>query len=537
MIDDDDLRTGAHNGNLMVAALRRHRDRPVIHLGGTTLTGGEVAQEMSRYVQAFEALGAGTGTAGALLALNRPEVLFILGAGQTQGYRRTSLHPLGSADDHAYVINDAEITTLVIDPYFAARAVELLDRCPALTQVLTIGPVPEAVEVACGDSGRSCRDVVAEAATYDACPLTAAVLPPDHVVSITYTGGTTGKPKGVVGLAQTMATMTQIQLAEWEWPDDPRFLMCTPLSHAGAAFFVPTVIKGGSLHVLARFDPAEVLRTIEEQQITATMLVPSMLYALMDHPDSHTRDLSSLETVYYGASAINPVRLREAIDRFGPIFAQYYGQSEAPMVITYLPKADHVTDDDRRLSSCGRPSAFLRTALLGEDGQPVPAGEPGEICVSGPLLAGGYWKLPEETAETFRDGWMHTGDVAREDEDGFWYIVDRTKDMIVTGGFNVFPREVEDVVAEHPAVAQVGVIGTPDEKWGEAVTAIVVLREGHELTDAVDAEIKAMVKERKGAVQAPKQIIAADALPLTGLGKPDKKALRAQYWTGERGVG
>ena len=321
--------------------------------------------------------------------------------------------------------------------------------------------------------------------------------------------------------------MTQIQLSEWEWPESPRFLMCTPLSHAGAAFFAPTVIKGGSLYVLPRFDPAEVLRTIEEQKITATMLVPSMLYALMDHPDSRTRDLSSLETVYYGASAINPVRLAEAIERFGPIFAQYYGQSEAPMVISYLAKGDH---DEARLASCGRPSAFLRTALLDEDGKPVPVGEPGEICVAGPLLAGGYWKLPDETAETFRDGWMHTGDVAREDEDGFWYIVDRTKDMIVTGGFNVFPREVEDVVAEHPAVAQVGVIGVPDERWGEAVTAIVVLRDGAELTDDVVAEIKESVKQRKGGVQSPKQVIATDALPLTGLGKPDKKALRAQYW-------
>jgi len=526
----DDLRTGTHNGHLMVAALKRHRDKPVMFLGDTTLTGGETAARISQYVQAFEALGAGTDTHAALLALNRPEVLFILGAGQTQGYRRTSLHPLGSADDHAYVINDAGITTLIVDPVFTERALALLDKCPGLKQVLTIGPVPEALEA-------TGRDLVAEAATYEPRPLAARVLDPDHIVSITYTGGTTGKPKGVVGTSRGMNTMTQVQMAEWEWPESPRFLMCTPLSHAGAAFFVPTVLKGGCLYVLARFDPAEVLRTIEEQKITATMLVPSMLYALMDHPDSHTRDLSSLETVYYGASAINPVRLKEAIDRFGPIFAQYYGQSEAPMVITYLNREDHVSGGDERLASCGRPSAFLRTALLGEDGEPVPPGEPGEICVAGPLLADGYWNLPDETAATFRDGWMHTGDVAREDEDGFWYIVDRTKDMIVTGGFNVFPREVEDVVAEHPAVAQVGVIGTPDEKWGEAVTAIVVLREGHELTDDVVAEIKEMVKERKGAVQSPKQVIATDALPLTGLGKPDKKALRAQYWSGDRSVG
>ena len=541
---DQNLRTGTHNGHLMVAALKRHRDRPVMYLGDTTLTGGEVAEQMSRYIQAFEALGAGTGTGGALLALNRPEVLFILGAGQTQGYRRTSLHPLGSADDHAYVINDAGITALVIDPYFTERALALLEKCPGLTQVLTIGPVPDELAKAAADSGRTTADLVATAQTFDPKPLTARLLPPDHIVSITYTGGTTGKPKGVIGTSQAMNTMTQIQLAEWEWPESPRFLMCTPLSHAGAAFFVPTVIKGGCLYVLSRFDPAEVLETIERERITATMLVPSMLYALLDHPDSHTRDLSSLETVYYGASAINPVRLKEAIERLGPIFAQYYGQSEAPMVISYLAKADHVvasSSEDgvpQRLSSCGRPSAFLRTALLDEDGNPVAQGDPGEICVAGPLLAGGYWNLPDETAATFRAGWMHTGDVAREDEDGYWYIVDRTKDMIVTGGFNVFPREVEDVIAEHPAVAQVGVIGTPDEKWGEAVTAIVVLREGQELTDQVVAEIQASVKERKGAVQSPKQVIATDALPLTALGKPDKKALRAQYWAGqERSVG
>jgi fatty-acyl-CoA synthase len=202
------------------------------------------------------------------------------------------------------------------------------------------------------------------------------------------------------------------------------------------------------------------------------------------------------------------------------------------MAISYLAKGDHSLDARQRLASCGRPSAFLRTALLGEDGRPVSVGEPGEICVAGPLLAAGYWNLPEATAETFRDGWMHTGDVAREDEDGFWYIVDRTKDMIVTGGFNVFPREVEDVVAEHPAVAQVGVIGVPHEKFGEAVTAVVVLRDGHELTDQLVGEIQQLVKDRKGSVQAPKQVIATDALPLTGLGKPDKKALRAQFWEG-----
>ena len=531
---DELLRHPLHSGHLTVGALKRNKDKPVLFLGDTTLTGGQLAERISQYIQAFEALGAGTGTVVGLLSLNRPEVLMIIGAGQTQGYRRTALHPLGSLDDHAYVLSDAGITSLIIDPnpMFVERALGLLEKVPSLKQVLTIGPVPDAL-------AGVAVDLSAEAAKYSPQPLVAADLPPDHIGGMAYTGGTTGKPKGVIGTVQSISTMTTIQLAEWEWPEHPKFLMCTPLSHAGAAFFVPTIVKGGEMVVLSKFDPAEVLRVIEEQRITATMLVPSMIYALMDHPDSHTRDLSSLETVYYGASAMNPVRLAEAIRRFGPIFAQYYGQSEAPMVITYLAKGDH---DEKRLTSCGRPTLFARTALLGEDGKPVAQGAVGEICVSGPLLSGGYWNLPDETSRTFHDGWMHTGDLAREDEDGFWYIVDRTKDMIVTGGFNVFPREVEDVVAEHPSVAQVCVIGTPDEKWGEAVTAVVVLRpdapSDEESVSKMTAEIQAAVKDRKGSVQSPKRVVVVDALPLTGLGKPDKKAVRARFWEGAgRAVG
>src|SRR5271154_6043201 len=512
-----------HNGHLMAAALKRHHDDPVLYLGDTVLPGSEMAARISQYTQAFEAFGAGPDQASALLALNRPEVLFIIGSGQTRGYRRPSLHPLGSLEDHAYVLNDAGISTLIIDPVpmFVERALGLLAKVPGLTQILTIGPVPP-------EPAHVGHDLAAKAATFTPVPLEVATLAADHIVSITYTGGTTGYPKGVIGTAGTMAAMTQIQLAEWEWPPAPRVLLCTPLSPAGAPVFLPVLLKGGTLIVLPRFDPAEVLRTIEEKQITATMLVPSMLYVLLDHPDSRTRDLSSLETVYYGASSINPVRLAEAIERFGPVFAQYYGQSEAPMVISYLAKGEH---DAKRLTSCGRPSAFLRTALLDESGARVPAGAPGEICVAGPLLAGGYWNKPEVTAETFTaDGWLHTGDVAREDEDGFWYIVDRTKDMIVTGGFNVFPREVEEVCAEIPVVAQVGVIGVPDEKWGEAVTAVVVLKPGASVElDTLTEQIQALVRERKGSVHVPKRVVIAEALPLTGLGKPDKKALRAQF--------
>jgi fatty-acyl-CoA synthase len=257
------------------------------------------------------------------------------------------------------------------------------------------------------------------------------------------------------------------------------------------------------------------------------MMVPTMIYALLDHPATKDADLSSLKTIYYGASAISPSRLKEAIERFGPIFFQFYGQAECPMTITVMRKEEHDPSNLERLASCGRIVPWVNVALMDDDMNEVPDGDPGEICVQSPLTMKGYWKKPEQTAEAFAGGWLHTGDVARKDADGFLYIVDRKKDMIVSGGFNVYPREVEDVISRHPAVAAVGVIGVPDERWGEAVKAVVVLREG----ETVDAEeLKALVKEAKGAHYTPKSVDFADSLPLSPLGKPDKKALRAQYW-------
>jgi fatty-acyl-CoA synthase len=204
------------------------------------------------------------------------------------------------------------------------------------------------------------------------------------------------------------------------------------------------------------------------------------------------------------------------------------------MTVTVLRRDEHDPAKPNRLASCGRPTPLVKVALLDDKGDEVPDGEPGEICVRGPLVMGGYLDRPEETAEAFAGGWLHTGDVARKDDDGFLYIVDRKKDMIVSGGFNVYPREVEDVISQHPAVAAVGVIGVPDEKWGEAVKAVIVLREGMTVDPA---ELQALVKEKKGPHYTPKTVDVTDALPLSPLGKPDKKALRAQYWEGStRGV-
>jgi fatty-acyl-CoA synthase len=279
--------------------------------------------------------------------------------------------------------------------------------------------------------------------------------------------------------------------------------------------------------VLPWFDAGLVLDAIEQHRITTMMLVPSMLYSLLDHPRFDQADLSSLQTVFYGASPISPTRLNEAIRRLGQIFFQFYGQTESPQTVCVLRKEEHIPDDLVRLASCGRPVPWTRVALLNDDGTEVAPGESGELCVRGPLVMAGYWNRPDETEKALEGGWLHTGDVARQDVDGFLTIVDRKKDMIISGGFNVYPREIEDVIATHSSVAAVAVVGVPDEKWGEAVKAVVVLRDGA----TVDIhELIAFVKERKGSHHAPKSVDIVDSLPLSPLGKPDKKSLRERYW-------
>jgi len=513
-----DVHRGVFLPDLLIAALDRSPDKPCVYLGDQVLTGAQVRDEISRYHQVLASLGIGAGSAMAMISKNRPEVLFSIGANMVTGSRLSPLHPLGALEDHAYVLVDAEVETLIFDPTsFEDRAAELRERVPGLKRLLSLGP---------SEVG---EDLLALARTFAPAPLVSPAVSADDIAGIAYTGGTTGRPKGVMGTYRSGATMTTIQMAEWEWPDEVRFLICTPLSHAGAAFFVPTLLRGGSIVVLPGFEPEAVLEAIERHRITAVMLVPTMLYVLLDHPKLDQTDLSSLQTVYYGAAAMSPTRLKEAIERLGPIFFQYYGQAECPMTITVLRKEEHDVSRLDRLATCGRPVPWLHVALLDDDGNVVPRGEPGEICVRGPMVMKGYWRKPEQTADALKFGWLHTGDVAREDEEGFYTIVDRKKDMIVSGGFNVFPREVEDVLSSHPAVAQVAVIGVPDDKWGEAVKAVVVPRPGSTIDPG---ELISLVKERKGALHAPKTVDIVDAIPLSPLGKPDKKALRARYWHG-----
>jgi fatty-acyl-CoA synthase len=483
-------------------------------LGGPLLTVGEVSDAASQFVQALESSDLGQGKRIGLLSANRPEVLHVANAVQLMAAIYVPMHPLAGLADHQHVVDDAEIDVLIFDAdNYADRAAELAAATPTL-KLLAFGE---------SELGVNLSEL---AATFDPFPLKPAVVDGNDVMRLGYSGGTTGKPKALASVQRTGIVTVQIMMAEWEWPSLPHFLCCTPLSHAGAAMFLPTLLKGGTMLVLPGFNPLQVLETIQEYKINCLMLVPTMIYALLDHPRFDEFDLSSLETVFYGASAISPARLKEAIERVGPVFMQFYGQAEAPMAVTIMRKRDHTVDDPLRLASCGRPVPWVNVALLDSENQTVADGEPGEICVRGPLVMNGYRNLPELTEQAFDGGWLHSGDVAVRDHDGFLRIIDRTKDMIVSGGFNIYPREIEDIIAEHPSVSQVAVIGLPHDKWGEAVTALIVLREGQSVDQQ---DLIERVATRKGMYQAPKTILIVDSIPQTPVGKPDKKLLRQRY--------
>lgn len=511
---EDELHRPLYVGDVLVNALDQTPDRPLMQiLGGPLLTVGEVRDATSQFVQALESLGVKKGDRVALISPNRPECLYVTHAVGLLSAIYVPMHPLSGLADHLHVIKDAGVEVLIFDAgRFSERAEALAKELPGLRLM------------AFGESSLG-ADILQLARSFAPKPLVAPKVGPHDVMRLGYSGGTTGKPKSLPSVQRTGLVTMQLMLTEWEWPNPPRILTCAPLSHAGGAMFMPALLKNGTILVMPGFDPVAVMQAIQDYKINCMLLVPTMIYAILDHPRFAEFDLSSLETVFYGASAISPPRLKEAIEKIGPVFAQFYGQAEAPMNITYLRKDEHDVNDMRRLASCGRPSPWVRLALLDANNQPVAEGEPGEICLRGPLIMDGY-RDADLTAEAFRDGWHHTGDVAVRDPGGYLRIIDRTKDMIVTGGFNVYPREIEDIIAEHPAVSQVAVIGVAHEKWGEAVKAVIVLRAG----ETVAAEdLIARVTERKGSYQAPKSVDFVDSIPQTPIGKPDKKALRARY--------
>ncbi len=349
-----------------------------------------------------------------------------------------------------------------------------------------------------------------------------------ELVGIFPTGGTTGPSKGANVTNLGWGTMIETAADGMGGrTDNPVALVSAPITHAAGPISLSTMSLGATQVILPGFDAEKVLQAIDHYKISHMYLPPTALYQLLASPEIGSHDYTSLRIFILVGSPCSPEKLRQAVEVFGPCMCQSYGQVECPMIVAWFPPEDvarFAKEAPEKLASCGKVTRSLKVALLDDDGKQVPLGEAGEICARGVLVSHSYFEKPEETAEVRKFGWHHTGDVGKLDEDGYLYIVDRKKDMVVSGGFNVFTSEVEAAVTEIAEVRECAVIGIPHEKWGEQVHAIVV-------ADGIDeATVIAHCKARLGGVKAPKSVAFVDAIPRTAAGKMDKKALRIPYW-------
>jgi acyl-CoA synthetase (AMP-forming)/AMP-acid ligase II len=367
-------------------------------------------------------------------------------------------------------------------------------------------------------------------------PATPWLIPhnPDAVCLLRGTGGTTGLPKGVMNTNRNMETMIANYLAGLRFDAPPVFLACAPLSHAAGILAFVTFALAGTIVIQRKFSAQDTLQAIARHKVSFVYLPPTAIYSLLSELNVGTFDYSSLRHFIYGAAPTSATKLQEAIAVFGPVMTQAYGQTEVPSSVTFMAPSDHLDAhgnvNQARLLSCGRPTPFVRVALMDDQGNIVDRGNIGEVVVQGGLVMKGYYKNPEATAATSTYGWHHTGDLAYEDEDGFIYVCDRKKEIIITGGYNVFPLEVEQAILSHPAVQDCAVVGVPHEKWGEAIKAVVELKPGCTVTEEA---LIALCKEKIGHIKAPKSVDFIDLLPRSPVGKVMRKEVRKTYWSGQ----
>lgn len=492
---------------------------PCLVCDGEVATYAEVQDLGGRVAAALAANGVEPGDRVAILSANDPTAFTCVFGISRAGAVWCPINPRNEAAENRELLELFGCSVLIFQSSFAP----LVDAIRA--------DLPQLRQLVCLDA-----DLPWETG-WDAFLATGASDPvdrhcPDDVAMIVGTGGTTGRPKGVVLTGTNIETMTAITLMSYPWPADggrPVYLALAPLTHAAGVLCFPMLCRGGSIVVMRSPDVGGFLDHVEAHRVTHTFLPPTLIYMVLDHPSLDGRDLSSLQCFWYGAAPMSVTRLEEALTRIGPVMAQLFGQTEAPMMVSTMAPAEYFGPDGAvargRLASAGRPSPLVRLAIMADDGRLLGRGERGEIVVRGSLVMRGYLDNEAATAEVSAHGWHHTGDIGYLDDDGFLFIVDRAKDMIITGGFNVYSSEVEQALMAHPAVADCAVVGLPDDKWGERVTAVVALRPGSELDPA---ELTSFVKARIGSVKAPKQVAVWPDLPRSKIGKVLKTEVREQ---------
>jgi fatty-acyl-CoA synthase len=506
-------------------------DRIAIIDGNVRYSYADVRSASERIARAMWAAGLRGEQPVAIYSINDARVLLCMLGLMRAGAVWVPMNYRNAPDANVAYLNYVKTSWLFYHSSYCGRVPELQARVPTLSHLICIDAE---------DGKNPSLEKFSRSATESDDGATVAVEwadargNPDRLVGLVPTGGTTGPAKGVRVTSLSWGTMTEMASHYWRSEGcEPVGLSVAPLSHAAGVVAFTMFTLGATNVVMRGFDALEVLRNIERFRVTHLFLPPTAFYGLLAHPDVCKFDYSSLRVFLLAASPVSPDKLKQGVEIFGPCLCQSYGQTEAPMLLTFLDQktlaAAAAGDHPERLSSCGKATCAVRLAIMDEQGQLLPPGQPGEIVARGSLVSPGYYEMPEATAEIRTHGWHHTGDIGYRDEDGYFYIVDRKKDMIISGGFNVYSSEVEAAIMALQQVHECAVIGVPHAKWGEAVKALVVLRAGRSLTEQ---EILDHCKTKLGGVKSPKSVEFIAEIAKTPAGKIDRKELRKPYWAG-----
>ncbi len=497
-------------------------DAVAVTYGDTTLTYRQLHERICRTAGALSGLGVERGNRVAILSRNCHQYIELYFGASLMGAVTTPLNYRLSPPELAYIINDAEATVLIVGEEYLATVGSIRGDLTTVREIVCVeGP---------HGGAHAYEDLLAAAPAQ----VPAIDIDEEDLVYQMYTSGTTGRPKGAMITHRNLMTNVMQILIDAPMAPGNRNLIVAPLYHAAAAITSMCTLAAGATAVVKQdFIPDEVLASFSADELTHALFVPAMILFLLSMPGIAEVDFGRLQRITYGASPIPAEVLKKAIETFQCEFFQAFGQTESVAVLTALGPGDHVADgtpeQTRRLASCGRPVFGVDVRVVDEDDNEVPRGELGEIIARGPNVMKGYWKMPEATAETLRGGWLHTGDLGTMDDSGYVFIMDRLKDMIVSGGENVYPREIEEVLFTHPAVADAAVIGVPSDKWGEAVKAVVVLKPD---ASAGADDLIDFCRDKLAGYKRPSSVDFVDALPKNPSGKILKRELREPYWKG-----
>jgi len=507
---------------LLTKTAKTFPNRTALVYGNKTRTYAEFNGRANRLARALNALGVRSGDNVAILQYNYAETLESLFACFKAGCGAVPINFRLHPKEFAFIIQHSQSRALIISPEFNEAVVQIRKLIPGAEFIISIkGGQGEIMDY---------EQVLADSATH----WIDAEVAPDDLAWLFYTSGTTGKPKGAMLTHRNLLAMTMNFFADMcsLGPEDI-ILHAAPLSHGSGLYALPNIAKGSCNVILPdkTFNAESIFKVIENHGITNFFAAPTMVKRLVESPRLEQYNLSSLRCLIYGGGPMYARDLKNAIQKLGPCLVQLYGQAESPMTISYLPQSDHVLDgtlaQEKKLTSAGIARTDVEVAVFDENERELPPGSVGELVTRSDLVMKGYWQNPQATEDALRSGWLHTGDQGYMDQAGYVYLMDRSKDMIISGGENIYPREVEEILMRHPAVREAAVIGIPDPNWGEAVKAVIALVPGQSVSEEKLIEF---CKNNIASYKKPKSVDFVEELPKNNYGKIVKRELRAKYW-------